>query len=356
MFAVKDFYHDIASKYNIKTREISVAEDCSGISSVLMALKLLNIKYKHEFSSEIDKDCIDFIHRNYKPNKLYLDLKNRDNNRYKNKPLDLFVGGFPCQAFSTLGKGLGFMDDIKGTIFFHVYDFLCVNKPNIFILENVRSLKTHDKGQTFATIMYYLNKLSVYNVYYDILNTKDFGIPQSRNRIFIIGIKKTIQKKPFKFPNKINLLLPLNIFIGVPSDENQNDQNEHDRKEYDQSNPLSERNLSLLSDVVEAYPQENFFSTETPWVLNFNIGTKAWFRRGEQGLCPCLVTTPRFIIPSQLRFLNAHECLMLQGIPVFDQAYDFDFNDKQLYKFAGNSISTNVLMFILGEIFKCVKL
>lgn len=341
MFALKDFYDAIAANYNINVREITVAEDCSGISSVLMALKLMHIRYKHVFSSEIDKDCIDFINRNYNPHELYFDLKNRDNHRYKNKPLDLFVGGFPCQTFSTLGKGLGFMDDIKGTIFFHVYDFISVNKPNIFILENVRSLKTHDKGHTFSTVMHYLKKLSLYNVYYDVLNTKDYGVPQSRNRIFIVGIKKTIQKKPFRFPTEISFTIPLKDFLNM---------------EDAMSQEVSQRNLSLLDEIVDDYPQEDFFDTDNPWILNFNIGTKAWFRRGEQGICPCLVTTPRFIIPSQDRLLAAHECLLLQGIPIFDQRYDFDFNDKQLYKFAGNAISTNVLMFLLGEIFNCVKL
>lgn len=350
MHPLKNFYDGIASKYSIKKgqkgqkgqREITVAEDCSGISSVLMALKLMNIKFKHVFSSEIDKDCIDFIERNYNPHELYIDLKNRDNNKYKSKPIDLFVGGFPCQTFSTLGKGEGFLDNIKGTIFFYVYDFIRVNKPNIFILENVRSLKTHDKGHTFDTIMHYLNKLSTYNLYYAILNTKDYGIPQSRNRIFIIGIKKDIQTKPFTFPKKIMKPIPLNNFMlgGLGGSQKE----------------ISERNWELLDEITDDYPQENFYDTQNPWILNFNIGTKAWFRRGEQGICPCLVTTPRFIIPSEERYLDPHECLLLQGIPIYDNQYDFNFGDKQLYKFAGNAISTNVLMFLIGEIFKCVKL
>lgn len=98
---------------------------------------------------------------------------------------DLFVGGFPCQAFSIAGKRRGF-EDTRGTLFFDVARILAAKRPRLFLLENVKGLLSHDDGRTFKTIIAALVELG-YSVEWQVLNSKDFGVPQNRERVFIVG-------------------------------------------------------------------------------------------------------------------------------------------------------------------------
>lgn len=108
---------------------------------------------------------------------------------------DVLCAGFPCQTFSCAGKKEGFKDKVRGTLFFNICDILEIKKPKVFLLENVANLTKHDKGQTFSVIIDYLTKLG-YTISYEILNAKDFGVPQNRERIIIVGVKSNI---PFDF-------------------------------------------------------------------------------------------------------------------------------------------------------------
>ena len=98
---------------------------------------------------------------------------------------DLLVGGFPCQAFSVAGKRLGF-DDTRGTLFFEIARILKDKQPKYFILENVKGLLSHNSGQTFRTIVSTLTELG-YDIQWKVLNSKDFGVPQNRERVYIVG-------------------------------------------------------------------------------------------------------------------------------------------------------------------------
>ena len=109
---------------------------------------------------------------------------------------DLLVGGFPCQAFSVAGNQKGFADT-RGTLFFEIARILKVKKPKYFLLENVRNLLSHDKGRTFSVMAQILIDLG-YNIRWDVLNSKDFGVPQSRERIYIRGSLES-------FPNDISI-------------------------------------------------------------------------------------------------------------------------------------------------------
>lgn len=98
---------------------------------------------------------------------------------------DLITGGFPCQSFSIAGARKGF-DDTRGTLFFEIARIAAVKKPKYIFLENVPGLLNHDQGRTFETILCTLDKLG-YDVCWQVLNSKNFGVPQSRNRVYIIG-------------------------------------------------------------------------------------------------------------------------------------------------------------------------
>lgn len=113
---------------------------------------------------------------------------------------DLLLGGFPCQPFSHAGKKGGF-EDTRGTLFFSIASIIKVKKPKVVLLENVRGLRGHDGGRTFAVIESSLKELG-YLVFSKILNARDFGLPQNRNRFFIVGIRKDIRNAAsFEFPS-----------------------------------------------------------------------------------------------------------------------------------------------------------
>ena len=100
--------------------------------------------------------------------------------------IDLICGGFPCQSFSIAGKRRGFADDARGTLFFEIARIASTKRPAFLLLENVPGLLSHDSGRTFATILTALDDLG-YDVAWQILNSKNFGVPQSRKRVYIVG-------------------------------------------------------------------------------------------------------------------------------------------------------------------------
>jgi len=198
---------------------IKVGTDFSGIGSPEAALKRLNIPHHNVFACDIDKYAKKSFLELNKPDNFYEDITKRD---YKEVPqLDLYVAGFPCQSFSLAGQRKGF-NETRGTLFFNVAEFIKVNQPECFILENVKGLLSHDSGKTYQTItdvltngggtlngqmgMDTIDDGLGYHVYTQVLNTKDYGIPQNRERIFIVGFK---QWRTFNFPKKITLKLSL---------------------------------------------------------------------------------------------------------------------------------------------------
>jgi len=196
--------------------KLKVGTDFSGIGSPETALKRLNIPHENVFACDIDKYAKASYLELHNPGKFYDNITTRDHTKVER--LDLYVAGFPCQAFSYAGKREGFADETRGTLFFDVAEFIRTNKPTCFILENVRGLVSHDKGRTFQTITDILsngggslngqvgldtidNGLG-YHVYYKILNSKDFGVPQNRERIFIVGFRNW---REFSFPKEMPL-------------------------------------------------------------------------------------------------------------------------------------------------------
>ena len=118
-------------------------------------------------------------------------------------PFDICLAGFPCQAFSMAGKRMGFNDDYKGrcrgTLFFDVMEICEKHKPAVIFCENVKGLKIHDKGKTFYVISQSLKQLG-YQVFAKVLNSKDFGVPQNRERIYIVAFRNDIDASGFEFP------------------------------------------------------------------------------------------------------------------------------------------------------------
>ena len=233
---------------------MKIGTDFSGIGAPEMALKYLGIDFKSIFACEIDKYARQTFKQLHEPQTFYNDITTRKHKEVEQ--LDLYVAGFPCQSFSMAGKRKGF-EEARGTLFFNVAEFIKQNKPKTFILENVKGLLSHDKGRTFQTIVDILSngggtqngQISLdmlddglgYHIYWQVLNTKNYGIPQNRERIFIVGFKDF---RDFNFPKKMPLKLKLvDMLQDKPNSKyylsNKGIENLNKNQEFNKFNPLN---------------------------------------------------------------------------------------------------------------------
>ena len=208
---------------------MKIGTDFSGIGSPESALKRLGLDIEEVFACEIDKYARKSFNELHNPTTFYEDITTRNHSEVPQ--LDLYVAGFPCQSFSMAGKRGGF-EDTRGTLFFNVAEFIKENQPKCFVLENVKGLLSHDSGKTYQTITDVLtngggtlngqigidtiNNGLGYHVYAKVLNTKDYGVPQNRERIFLVGFK---EPRDFNFPKKMELKLRLKDLLEADVDD-----------------------------------------------------------------------------------------------------------------------------------------
>lgn len=188
---------------------------CAGIGGIRKGFELTK-RTKNVLSAEIDKYACKTYKHLFNENAMNDITTDEFKMLIKNIDYDILLAGFPCQTFSAVGKREGFKDLLRGTIFFHIADILELTRPKAFLLENVEGLLTHDKGKTFKIILDTLiNKLNYHIVgvqsnlvgdgfYYEksniVLNAKNFGLPQNRPRVYLVGFDKT------KYSEKLNKL------------------------------------------------------------------------------------------------------------------------------------------------------
>ena len=202
------------------SRQLKFIDLFAGIGGFHLALKSIGMKCV--FTSEIDKYARQTYEANFKdkylkdPNLFTGDIWKVD---YKNIPnFDILCGGFPCQPFSQAGYKRGFKDNKDGNLFFAILEILKKKKPTVFFLENVRHLKNHDSGKTFKIIYKSLQNLN-YSFDYKIIKASDFGLPQHRPRVYMVGFYKPRLKNMFKelsftFPKEIPLKKTMSDIFG----------------------------------------------------------------------------------------------------------------------------------------------
>lgn len=172
----------------------------AGIGGFRMALQ--NLGGKCVFTSEWDENAKKTYRANF-GEVPFGDITKDSTKNYIPDDFDILCGGFPCQAFSIAGKRGGF-EDTRGTLFFDVAEIIKTNKPKAFFLENVKGLRNHNGGKTLATILNVLrNDLNYYVPEPEIVNAKDFGVPQNRERIYIVGFRKDLKINSFEYPKPI---------------------------------------------------------------------------------------------------------------------------------------------------------
>ena len=311
--------------------ELTFGSECSGIEAPYQALSLLGINVKHLFACEIDTHACKSIEANYSPVTMYKDITTRDPAVLPH--VDLYVAGFPCQSFSVIGTCKGF-DSASGTIFFNCLQTIQSTRPKCFILENVKGLTTHDKGNTFATVMACLNELSDYYIHHSVYNTKHYGLPQNRERVYIVGMSKEYFNEGFTKPNVIPLETSLWDIV--------------DRDNTTES-VLTPHKQRVLDEFVSDGLRGCKVDPSEPWMLNLNASSVNEYLSPMNGLCSCLLAngSEKYFTPLK-RYLTAREVIRLQGFPdTFKQVV----SDRQFKKQAGNSMSTNVLCAIISSIY-----
>jgi DNA (cytosine-5)-methyltransferase 1 len=172
----------------------------AGIGGFRIALQ--SVGGKCVFTSEWDKDAQKTYRANY-GEVPFGDITKEETKKFIPNDFDILCAGFPCQAFSIAGKRGGF-DDTRGTLFFDVAEIIRRKKPKAIFLENVKGLRNHDKGKTLETILNVLrNDLGYIVPDPQIINAKDFGVPQNRERIYIVGFRKELYENNFKYPTPL---------------------------------------------------------------------------------------------------------------------------------------------------------
>lgn len=184
------------------SRIIRLGTSFSGIGAIEYALKRLKLNYKIQFAGDIDVNCKKMYFANYPITEKdwHTDIHDFNAKPFRNK-IDLFVGGAPCQAFSIVGEQRGF-EDTRGTLFREFARVVKECRPKVFIFENVQGLFQHDKGRTWEVIRHTFEDYCKYDIHYQLLNARDYGIPQTRERLYCVGFRR---KTKFLYPAPIKL-------------------------------------------------------------------------------------------------------------------------------------------------------
>lgn len=330
------FMKHIDSKHIPNT--ISLGTDCSGIEAPLVALKLLGVDVDHKFACDNDTNVKQSVMGNFKPKLYFDDIMKRDHSKLPH--VDIYVAGFPCQTFSMLGKRAGFKDPKKGTIFFECLSTISHIKPKCFILENVKGIVNHDKGQTFKIIMESLEDIGDYYINYHVYNTLDYGLPQNRERVYIIGMHKRYFTDGYRIPKHIPIEFSIDDIIEQNVDRN---------SKYGE---ITQHKLNVLYDLIDVGKIDDL---EEPWCVNLNVSSH---KRSSpmKHVCPCLLAGNGgdciyYYTPIRRR-LTPREYLRLQGFP---DSFKQVVKNRFMYKQVGNSMSTNVLCAIYSSIYRCKK-
>ena len=336
---VSQLYGKIDSLHHLN--EIHKIDDYSGKKRYVDELYKGNEKRnKVKISYMANYECSE---ENY-----HWDVTFLDGTQYRNQ-VDLFVGGSPCQSFSSIGKKRG-LSDTRGTLFYEYARLVDEIQPKVFIYENVRAVLSNDCGKTWEKMKEVFEQLG-YNIFFtyedkpSVLNAKDYGIPQSRNRIFVVGFRSDINLvKDFKFPKPMQLEYSMKDFL-------------LDNAPY--GSFLPKKNLKFVKNDKYVTIDKKYFLSERIKKTILSSGPDGLF--GEPKIdreiaLPLLSTmhkmhragTDNYVTTNgRIRRLTPRECLRLMG---FSDNWEIVVSDTSMYQQAGNSIVVDVLINIMSQI------
>jgi DNA (cytosine-5)-methyltransferase 1 len=316
----------------------------AGIGGFRLALQKLGGKCV--FTSEWDK----YSKQTYEANfgeVPFGDITKDSTKDFIPKGFDVLCAGFPCQAFSIAGKRGGF-EDTRGTLFFDVAEIIKKRKPKAIFLENVKGLRNHDKGKTLATILHTLREdLGYYVPEPKIINAKNFGVPQNRERIFIVGFRKDLGITEFEYPNTLDTRPELNDIL--------------EKEEVSVKYYLSKRYLQTLKEHKARHASKgNGFGYE----IISEKGTANAVVCGGMGRERNLIIDDKLtnfspvtkikgeVNREGVRKLTPREWARLQGFP---NEFNIVVSDAQAYKQFGNSVAVPAIQATANQIIKVLS-
>lgn len=341
----------------------------AGIGGFGLALERLG----HEcvYANDIDKYCKLVYDNHFHTKQTTQDIRTVD--PYQLPEFDLLCGGFPCQAFSIAGKRRGF-EDTRGTLFFEIARIAAVKRPKILFLENVKGLLSHDGGRTFATIIIALDELG-YDCQWQVLNSKNFGVPQNRERVFIIGhLRGTPQPKIFPIEGAgpeadgaiVSTALDANYWKGPDKhgqrtliiargfegratvmegvspalrDFGSGGGKTHKLLQLNEAEHFQDRIYSTEG-IAPTVPTASTGGNLVPKIAFYPHGNNPGGTKQLPNLRAHSGAPHNEILIPQLRRLTPLECERLQGFP---DGWTEGVSDTQRYKMLGNAVTVNVI-------------
>lgn len=266
-----------------------------------------------------------------------------DLTQYKNLNVDILMGGVPCQSFSQAGKRNGINDE-RGQLILHFIKMIDKLNPRVFLIENVKGLTTHNKGDTLKHILNEISKLKKYNTSWRVLNANDYNVPQNRERLFIVGIRKDIKRK-FTFPIKHEYKPVLkDVLSGCPKSEGV--QYNETKRELFNLIPQGGCWVDLPIDLQKEYMGASYYS---------GGGKRGILKRLDMNKPSLTLLTT----PSQKQTERCHptktrplQILEYSRIQTFPDDYKFKGSIHQKYKQIGNAVPVNLAYEIAKEVLK----
>lgn len=308
--------------------KVKIIDLFAGIGGIRLGFELASQNnIECVFTSEWNKYSVSTYSANFNDLIIHGDITKINENLIPDH--DILLAGFPCQPFSQAGLKKGF-SDTRGTLFFDIERILISKKPQAFLLENVKQLKSHDKGNTLTTIINHLKKIGYENIKYEILKAKEFGLPQNRERIYIVGFLDNSIKFNFplppKTPTKVGDILENNV----------------DNK-YTISDKLWEGHQRRKLENKEKGKGFGFGMVNENSEYTNTISAR-YYKDGSEILIEQKDKNPRKLTP--------REAARLQGFP---DTFRIPVSDNQAYQQFGNSVAVNVIEQIAKEILKHIK-
>lgn len=319
---------------------INIATSFSGIGSPEYALKRLGINHDILFAGDIDEFCKESYFANYKikEEQWHSDVRKFSAIKFLNS-VDLFVGGSPCQSFSIGGKRKG-LEEARGTLFYEFARLVQECKPKVFIYENVTGLMNHDSGHTWEVVSETFNELGYIWTPW-VLNSKNYGIPQNRKRVYVVGFRQDLTEYANKLCKPVER--PLSYEVEDVLESNVPNKYYLPEKGFLRViDPKHKRHVAINSKIARtqiANQQYNWYGdirieSDIPKIIAEDTRIFQGVHNGISSVARCL--TPR-------------ECLRLMG---YDDDFKIVVKDQQQYKQCGNSIVVNVMMEVIKSIIK----
>lgn len=330
---IRDIKQEVETKVKQKTKHgFKTIDLFAGVGGIRIGFEKAG--FKTVFANDFEANCKQTYDLNFKDSKLVVeDIRKIGIDDLPE--FDFLLGGFPCQAFSIAGYRQGFNDKKdRGNLFFDIVRILEARKPQGFLLENVKNLKSHDGGNTFKVIEEALKDLG-YHTKVKVLNSMEYGnVPQNRERIYIVGFRNEEYTDKFEFPDPVKLTRSIKSILekNVPE------------KYYYNGKPLFEKLKKDIKEEGKVYQ----------W-------RRQYVRENKSGVCPTLTANmgmgghnvPIIKDKKGIRKLTPLECFRIQGFP--DNYILPNLSDSALYKQAGNSVSVPVLEAIAKQMMKAMK-